>query len=209
MLIVLCGIDGSGKTTLGERLSASLSKELLDSGHSSQVLFTKLIGNGSAFVRYFKLLVQIDPNFDERSQNYAFAFERVRTADETLGELLRTHYAVVLDRYVHCDIAMSRAHGREESMFYTVLKHVPLPDLGFIIDVPAEVAMQRINDRQIPPWVFNENESLLRQGRLEYLRLAEEFGFEVIDASGTPENALDQMMRCIRQRGFYPAPVEI
>jgi thymidylate kinase len=194
MLIVLGGIDGSGKTTLGGMLAEALSKHR----EWARSMFTKLVSDRNEVVRYYKILIEIDPNFDPRSQNYVFAFERVRTANETLRGLLDTNDVVIVDRYIHCDIALSRARARDDSMYYTALQHVPVPAIGFVVDVPVEVAMQRIESRPWQPWRFQENEQLLRAARPAYLDVAREFGFQVIDGSGSPADAVARMVECVK-----------
>src|SRR5262245_11313206 len=200
MFITLCGIDGAGKTTLGQMLADALQDVWpVDNGQPPRVLFTKLVGDDSEVIRYYKLLVDIDPQFDGRSQNYIFAFERVRTANTVLRSLLRDYDVVIIDRYVYCDFAYSRARGRDDSMYYTVLDHVPIPDLGFVIDVPADVAITRLESRK-ELWPFQENAELLRRARTTYLDVAKEFGHRVIDAAVSPDESLQAMLAAIGTR---------
>jgi|ERR1051325_163043 dTMP kinase len=194
MFITLCGIDGAGKTTLGAMLAAELERVWpTPDGRPARVVFRKLVGDNSEVVRYYKILVEVDPLFDGRAQNYIFAFERVRTANTTLRELQQQYDIVIIDRYVYCDIAYSRARGRDDSMYYTVLEHVPIPDVGFIIDVPADVALGRVSARK-EVWTFQENGELLRRARETYLGVAEEFGQIVIDGSGDPAHSVEKMV---------------
>ena len=204
MFITICGIDGSGKTTLGRRLALELEQGASLSQQPPRVVFTKLIDKDSEFVRYYKMLVDVDPLFDGTSQNYVFAFERMRTANEVLRRLLATHDVVIIDRYVYCDFAYSRARGRDSSMYYTVLKHVPVPDVGFVIDVPVEIALDRIAARQVPAWIFQENRELLARARETYLQVAREFGLEVIDGAAPVERSIQTIFERLRACDIKP-----
>src|ERR1051325_3770187 len=121
MFITLCGIDGAGKTTLGAMLAAELERVWpTPDGRPARVVFRKLVGDNSEVVRYYKILVEVDPLFDGRAQNYIFAFERVRTANTTLRELQQQYDIVIIDRYVYCDIAYSRARGAARETYLGV-----------------------------------------------------------------------------------------
>jgi thymidylate kinase len=197
MFITLCGIDGAGKTTLGWMLKTELERVFPGrDGARSRIAFTKLVGDDSDVVRYYKMLVEIDPLFDGRAQNYFFAFERLRTAKTILPALHLKNDVVIVDRYVYCDIAYSRARGRDESMYHTLLQHVPIPDVGFVIDAPAELAVSRVMARK-QVWAFQENIDLLRLARESYLEVACEFGQIVVDGSGDPAAAVRCMAEAI------------
>ncbi|MCA3504931.1 MAG: dTMP kinase [Rhodobacter sp.] len=200
MFITICGIDGSGKTTLGQLLADELGRLPGSDGKALKAIYTKIVTAESPFVRFFKQLIDTDPHFGGASQNYVFAFERVRTAEEVLQPILDKHDITVVDRFVYCDMAFSAARGDDGRMHRIVLNHVPTPDLCFITDVPVEVAMARIVARDEAPWPHQENEHLLRKARQTYLALAEEFGFSVIDTSRGVQASLDDMLRVVRSK---------
>ncbi len=197
MIIALIGIDGSGKTTLGSLLEQRLPDFVRRSHADITVKYSKLVSDDNHSVKYFKLMLDTDPSFDSKCQNYIFAFERYRTAKETLEPLSEKYDIVVLDRYAHCDIAFCRGRGIEHKMFYQLLERIPKPDLGFVIDVPVETAMSRIKQRGNEIWTHQENVKLLSRARIEYLRLADEFGFRVVDGCAPIATVLENIMQHI------------
>lgn len=194
MLSAIFGIDGSGKTTAGKSLADLLSSE------GTRARYAKLVDSDSLFVRYYKILLEKDERFarDGVVQNYAFVFERFRTSVADLEPLLAEHDVVILDRYVHCDIAYSNARGRPSEMYDRLLEHVPSVDLGFVLDLPVELAMNRVTLRNEPIWRFQENLELLARVREEYLAVARRFGFRVIDARLSREHIVRIMYDDVR-----------
>lgn len=201
MLVAIIGIDGSGKTTSGKSFAALLRSK----GKNAE--YAKLVHEDSPFVKYYKLLLQRDRAFldDGVAQNYAFVFERYRSALTQLVPLLEIRDVVVLDRYVHCDIAFSQARGRRSDMFEDLLKSVPQVDLGFVLDLPAELAMRRIRQRNDKVWDFQENQDLLLRAREQYLNVAVKFGFHVIDAEMTTDQIVQSMLDLAEGSSAYPA----
>lgn len=199
MLVAIFGIDGSGKTTAGKGLAAHLKS------HSIDAQYAKLVDANTPFVDYYKLLVEEDARFagDGVAQNYAFAFERHRTAETLLKPLLQRHDIVVLDRYVHCDIAYSDARGRPSEMYDRLLDHVPQVDVGFVMDLPVEAAMTRVTLRGEPIWTFQENLDLLARVREQYLNVASRFGFTVIDAERDRESIVSIMCEKLRSHPAF------
>ena len=200
-LITFSGIDGAGKTTL----AALLAEWLGTSGGLGPVRLDKLITSEGEFFHHLKALIDGEPDLDPHIQSSLFAFERYRTANVVLRPLLAEHDAIILDRYLYCDLAYNRARGLDVSLAYRLLKYVPTPDAAFVVDVPVELAMKRLADRGRPLWPFQENEPLLRATRTEFLRLAEELGLAVIDGSRPRERSLAAMVRVLRDKGVVAA----
>ena len=196
LLVVIIGIDGSGKTTTGKLLAERLQSQNVSS------VYAKLLSNESSFVTYYKTLLAEDKTFVDSGdiQNYVFAFERHRTSNHELQRLLEENSVVIVDRYVHCDIAYSNARGRSSSVFEHLLDLVPTPQLGVLMDLDAESAIKRIQNRDVPVWEFQENMDLLARTRQEYLALAEQYGFMAIDANRTSEDIVAALANEVNDR---------
>ncbi|MCA3503020.1 MAG: deoxynucleoside kinase [Rhodobacter sp.] len=201
MFIAICGIDGSGKTTLAKMLATKLQ----GSSDLPRATYTKLISADSDIMKYFNLFKAEDPSFDSRVQNYVFAFERLRAAIQDLTPLLERHDHVVVDRYVYCDLAFAKSRGHDNGVHRAMLRHLPRPDVCFVTDVAVDLALRRIHAREIAPTPDQETEPLLTGARQAYLELAEEFGFSVIDSSADPDTALDRMLQILAGIGVHPA----
>jgi dTMP kinase len=153
VLIVIEGVDGAGKRTLTNGLRAALEA----AGRSVATL---------AFPRYGQS-VSADiaaealrgGHGDLSSSVYAmavlFALDRCAARDE-IGHLNAAYDVVVLDRYVASNAAYSAARLHQgadgdvvewvRDLEYDRL-HLPKPDWQVLLDVPAELASERAENR--------------------------------------------------------------
>jgi dTMP kinase len=101
---------------------------------------------------------------------------------------------VVADRYIY-DLVLniSLATARPVTSFSWLLKLFfvfnPRPDIVFLVDTPEEIAFARKADVHAIEY--------LRERRSEYLRLADRYGFHVLDGRADPDELLNEVLaRC-------------
>ncbi|MEQ4567515.1 dTMP kinase [Paenarthrobacter sp. CAP02] len=185
MLIVLTGIDGSGKTTA--------ARALVDSARAAgrnAVLLSNHAGR-----RHLSLLSQrfgwhLHPRFADvvetgiRLFNVLVHHARAEKCDGL----------VVMDRHVHCQLALRQANGLGRGRLIPwLLGKLPVPDLMIHFDVDPQLAHERVLARG------TDKESLadLVAFRAAYRSLPEFDDFVVVDANGTPEDVLAQLNRAM------------
>ncbi|MER6738970.1 MULTISPECIES: dTMP kinase [Streptomyces] len=157
-LIVVEGIDGSGKSTLCEALRI----ELEDQGRMA-VMVRPLAFDPAAIAR-----VRAGVRFAERTTGPAE--EDVIASHLTYGLLgsietevlpaLATGTDVVCDRYVWSHRANQQVFGNKLDVFRRVLDCVPKPDLLIHLDIGIAEALHRIGQRGGASGVLDDASSL-------------------------------------------------
>ncbi|NHW48262.1 AAA family ATPase [Paenarthrobacter sp. MSM-2-10-13] len=193
MLIVLTGIDGSGKTTAARALVDSARAEgrnaLLLSNHAARrrlslwserfgwQLPPRVLDVIETGVRLFNVLV-----------NHA----RARQFDGL----------VVMDRHLHCQLALREAYGlRRGRLLPWLLEKLPAADVHVHFDADPTVAHARVMARGTD----KETVADLRAFREAYRSLPEYENFVEVDANGKPGDALAQLNRVITSASKPPA----
>ncbi|WP_104109933.1 dTMP kinase [Arthrobacter sp. N199823] len=181
--IVLLGIDGAGKTTVGTALVA----EIRESGTPAQLLRNPAGRRWMSRVaaRFGIVLTPVWANRLEsvvRSLNVLSA--HVRAAGFT--------GTTVMDRHVACQLVLRSVRGLPQGVLMPwLLSQLPEPDAVILIDVPADIAHARILARGED----SETLAYLRSSREEYLELALSRGWHIIDGSGTPQQVAAKTRR--------------
>jgi dTMP kinase len=146
-LVVFTGIDGSGKSTLINRLEA-------EGRVPGAVYARKAFGSNAARVRRFHSNGEKEPR-DWASGAFAetiaiaHCFDFLEHYDRVLAPLVALHPLVVSDRYSLCFDAYLRGTGCRFDAT-TLFAALPRPDLVVHIDIPIEVARQRFQQRGGP-----------------------------------------------------------
>ncbi|KAM0687677.1 hypothetical protein COBT_001078 [Conglomerata obtusa] len=133
-LIVLEGIDRSGKTSLAKRLSSALSKTHL----TTTISFPnrKLI-TGQLIDAYLNNKIKLNP----QTIHLLFSANRWEMNDEV--KTLVSEQIVLCDRYCYSGIAYSAAKGLDLDWCSQPDKGIIVPDLIIFLDVkPEEVALR-------------------------------------------------------------------
>lgn len=174
-LVVLLGIDGSGKTTTAAALAAAAR----EAGCPAIVLRNR---SGRRWLARASARCGL-----EVPVRWADRFETGVRILNVLVSHARTWTRkglVIIDRHLVCQLVLRQGRGLPAGRWLPWLACRSLrPHTVVVLDVPAEIAQQRILRRG------EDHESLdyLRTARTAYLELASTWGWSVVDATATTE----------------------
>ena len=200
-LIAVEGLDGSGKSTQIYLLKRWLELQNL------KVSFTEW--NSAVIVKSATKKGKKEQLLTPTTFSLIHATDFAHRYERHIVPLLRHGYVVLADRYIFTALARDAVRGCDYDWIRNLYSFAVLPDITFYFDVPLQIAVGRILAGR-PVLKFHEagmdlglskdpTESFqLFQGQIkdEYSRLADEYGFTVMDATGTIE-AQQQLMRTI------------
>ena len=177
MLIVLEGMEGSGKSTA-----------------------TKTLGNALHMITTFEPCdplirgVIMDKKWDSLTETFLFASDRAN------HQALLKDNDVICDRYIDSNVVYQSILGSvDKEYIYDLNKNFVQPDIVFILDVSEDVARERINGRKNNNR-FDEIDKLSTM-RKAYLSLEDE-NHVVIDASQSVEYTIEQILNVLKERGL-------
>jgi dTMP kinase len=194
-LIVLEGIDGSGKSTQAELLCDRLGREGRD---FMRVSFPAYNEPSSALVRMY-----LDGQFgaapsavNPYAASAFFAVDRFASYRRLWGDFYNGGGAVITDRYTTSNAIHQGAKldsGRRVGFFGWLrefefeLMELPAPDLVLYMDIPAQLAARRRRGRAeatgAPPDIHERDLSYLEECRVCGLEAAEYYGWRKIQCA--------------------------
>ncbi|MGO4246433.1 AAA family ATPase [Paenarthrobacter sp. RAF54_2] len=185
MLIVLTGIDGSGKTTAARALVDSARAE----GRNAL-----LLSNHAARRRMSLLSERFGWKLPTRGADFIETCIR-------LGNVLVSHARarnfsglVVMDRHLYCQLALRRAAGLGRGRLLPwLMEKLPGPDLIVHLDVDPRRAHERVMARGTD----HEELADLEAFRAAYRSLPEFADFLGVDANGTPDDVFAKLNRVL------------
>ena len=209
MFVVFEGIDGSGKTTISNRVSAALSAEGLTVKH---------LREGGKFVSPVTEGIR---EFGRNAQNLALAWQAefllyvardVQLIHEALRPALETHDLVLADRFLYTPEVLGR-HGRRlpDSFTRPILTAAAdglEPDLVILVDVDPTFArarrkLRKLGEVQAKPPSRKGLSGVGLQQRLRrgYLAMADEHPerWVVLENQGSLERSVERAVDLIRQ----------
>lgn len=150
LFIVLEGIDGSGKTTQGDRLEAYFH------GRETKAILSPEPTNGPVG-RLIRQALQT-PLFDyqdsqlfEAQMGYLFAADRhyhLYHPKTGVKALLEQGCHVITTRYYFSSLAYNCHTDADWEFVQRLNKSFPPPDCVIYLDLPVDIALQRLGDRQ-------------------------------------------------------------
>ncbi len=198
------GIDGAGTTTQSKMLydalcsvncHAFLTWEPTDSPVGSVI---RSILNGTY-------------RADHATLSYLFAADRhdhLWNPDHGIYHMLRRGVYVVQDRYLFSSLAYQSAHSGYD-LIYQLNKDFPLPSITFFFDIPVDISIRRLEERNGIQEIF-EHQEFQQQLRIRYMRAFDDFSKQteivIIDGTGTPEEIHAQVWDRVRQRISMASP---
>jgi len=138
VLIVLDGIDGTGKTTQAKRLLEALRSRGWDAVYFREPSDSKW---GLAIKRKAGVAGSLSP----KEELDLFLKDRKENVRDNIKPALAKKKAIVCDRYYFSTIAYQGARGIDPEMIRVQNESfAAMPDLVFILDIPPEKGLARI-----------------------------------------------------------------
>jgi dTMP kinase len=131
--------------------------------------------------------------FDDMTMALLFAADRMNHYMEEVADALHLGRNVICDRYYHSSYAYQGSDERREWIRH-LNRFAKVPDLTILVDVPIEVAIERIEKRGKPADNYETADRLLSVRAAYGKVIAQERALghrvEVIDGRGTPAEVL-------------------
>ncbi|NOY15460.1 MAG: dTMP kinase [Gammaproteobacteria bacterium] len=192
--ITLEGVEGAGKTTCLKHVEKRIKEAGID------LCVTREPG-GTGIGEKIREILLDRGNFeilDETELLLMFA-ARAQHLNELIRPTLAADTWVLCDRFTDATYAYQGggreiAHERIAELEQWVLQGLK-PDLTFLLDLPAEVGLERAGQRSSPDRFESENIAFMERIRSSYLDIArqEPDRVKIIDSSQALENVLLQI----------------
>lgn len=187
--VVFEGIDGSGKTTLAKRLAAERGGWF--TAEPTQSRLGTMLRSGE--------FGKVPPE----AEALLFTADRAVHTEE-ITRRLDAGQDVFCDRYSGSTVVYQSvsSDGADWDWLCAIQKRASVePDAVVLLDIDPDASMHRVGARGEEVSRF-EDLGFQRRVREAYLRLAEEYGYIVIDASGSVEQVYDRTVDELRKRGI-------
>lgn len=194
LLITFCGLDGCGKTTMINRLTADLQKK-------HNVFLTK---QPTDFVRrsdIFRTYMDCPDHdaYDYRSLSLLAASDRVQHSNRVIEPEMKAGKVVISDRYFYSCLANLHARGFEkDNWIYEIAESIVKPDIAFFFDVPVETAVKRVRSRAAEKDRYIDMELQYRL-REEYLAICKANGGVLISTEEPEEQCFSVIKRTVER----------
>ena len=193
MFITFEGIDGVGKSTQLDMLE----KHLIAQGR--EVVRTLEPGGTELGQEIRHLLLHRKGDVAPRSEALLYAADRAHHVETKIKPALASGIVVLSDRYFDSSVAYQ---GAARELDVQEVKDISLwaidrllPDLTVLLDLPAQEAMNRRGNKGTEPdRLEREQVEFFERARDEYLRMANEPRFLVVDANLSPEQIHSQVL---------------
>ena len=194
MFITFEGIDGVGKSTQLDMLE----KHLIAQGR--EVVRTLEPGGTELGQEIRHLLLHRKGDVAPRSEALLYAADRAHHVETKIKPALASGKVVLSDRYFDSSVAYQ---GAARELDVQEVKDISLwaidrllPDLTVLLDLPAQEAMNRRGNKGTEPdRLEREQVEFFERARDEYLRMAIEPRFLVVDANLSPEEIHSQVLQ--------------
>lgn len=144
LLLTVCGLDGCGKSTIIKMLKEQLEKQ------GKTVVLTKqptdMVRKSGIFRQYMDC--ENHGDYSYRALSLFAASDRVQHSNKEILPELEKGNIVISDRYFYSCLANLRGRGyRDDNWIYEISEFIPKPDIAFFLDVPVELAINRVRSR--------------------------------------------------------------
>jgi dTMP kinase len=199
MFITFEGIDGSGKTTQINLLSARLRQRGID------VLALREPGGNEVSENIREVLLSSKNEIGVRAELLLFVAARAQLVEKVIRPALDAGKLVICDRYCDSSVAYQGfGRGIDIDDVHSCNKFATnnlVPNLTFFLDVPTTVGLGRKSSRgeNVLDRMESAGESFFDKARKGYLSIAESEPerFIVLDGRATPEEIHDEIWKTV------------
>jgi dTMP kinase len=192
-LVVLEGLDGTGKSTQLPRLAARLR------GRGHEVVETREPFDCAPGRRIREIAQRHEP-VPPADELALFMEQRRIHVRERIAPALARGAVVLSDRYFLSTVAYQGARGFDpQALLAANEAEFPLPDLALLLELPAAVGLERVASRGAPAEPAFERADFLARVRAIFAALDRPY-LERVDASGTPDAVESRIAAAISRR---------
>lgn len=173
--IAIEGVDGCGKSTHARLLARWLRSK------GYRVVVTDEPTNG-LIGRVIKRVLRGELKVPVAAEALLFAADRLHHAEQLIIPALRKGRVVITERYFFSSLAYQAARRLSAQWIAKLNERAPTPDLTILIDVPAYVALGRI-ERSRKLDTFEKDLKLQRKVRAIYLQMVKKRKLKVVDGA--------------------------
>lgn len=185
--IVLEGIDGSGKTSIAQKLVVDLTNMGFRTNYTCEPYSTL----------YIDVLKNRYNNYrDAYLDALTYAADRVVHLKTIIQPSLERGEIVVCDRYFYSSVAYQSAQGAPYEWILCVNKYMLRPDLAIYLDVDPVTGLKRKRG-YISRFPEYEEVGFLNRVREYYLRMVSEGYLKYIDASKDFESVYSSVLKLV------------
>ncbi|MBI4406756.1 dTMP kinase [Candidatus Micrarchaeota archaeon] len=202
IFIAVEGIDGAGKGY------AMLCLQEYITGRSKKydhVLLTREPTNSLDGQKLREILAtEKDAGKGSRQCMELFIKDRTQHMEKHIKPALEKGYVVLTDRYKYSTMAFQAAQGIPLEELIKAQAHLPAPDLVFLLDLPVELAFQRMSERDAnEKFEHREFSEKVRQNYLKLVKILPD-PIVVIDSSKTKQEVFAQIKKAIHKSSVLP-----
>lgn len=186
------GIDGAGKSSL----CRSLKEELEKNGRKTIITQEPTYDEIGSMIRE-----GVIEGITQKAESLLFVADRAMHT-EKIRKWTEDGNIVICDRYFASTVAYqsSGLHGEALDREWLLAMNEPVimnADLTILLDIDPKKGLERISDRdELSKF---EEVKYLENVRSEYLRLADEFDFTIMDAEEGPAEMIDEAINKIKE----------
>jgi dTMP kinase len=185
LLIVLEGIDGTGKTTQSKRLTGWLN------ANGRPAVWLKEPTDGPFGRRIRNLARDGRHTVTPEQELELFIRDRTENCRDNIRPALQGGQCVVMDRYYFSSAAYQGALGLDpETILERNEEIAVIPDLVILMDMPVKAGLERISKIRNSVHDHFEGEAYLEKVRALFLGIRRPF-IRVVDASADPESVFN------------------
>jgi dTMP kinase len=203
-LIVVEGVDGSGKST-----QVALLRDWLVSA-VDEVIFTEW--NSSRIISETTKKAKKKNLLSPRTFSLLHAVDFADRLEQIIVPALKAGFIVLADRYVYTAFARDVARGVDKNWVRNMYGFAVNPDLAFYFNVPVEVSLSRICTNRAPKFYeagmdLNLSSDPYESYKIfqskvidEYEKMVDEYGLIKINASDTIHSQQVLLREMVKQK---------
>ena len=181
------GLDGCGKTTQTKLLVRNLRRKGVVAVYTAEPSRSKI----GKFIK--KNCLHSEKRGSSIVEALLFAADRYEHLQNEVVPALKERKVVVSDRYVYSSLAYQGATDLDLTWIEQVNKHAIRPDLAVFVDVPPEVAVQRLKRKKS----VMENLETQRKVREVYVKFVDRGDLVKIDGNKSKQEVAKNLLKTV------------